>query len=239
MRRTSLRTRLIAGFIAIALLSVVLLTATAVVLVRGALLDGVIAQAVTVLEDDLRTASQHVTSSSEPPAAGSAFRVLPDRALARLVDLMAPRQGTELVIVQHGGGSNYTTSVGVSAEDLPDDLVTRVRDGLVAYAVQERAGRRELVVGGRVSIDALELYRFVDLTGVENDVAVTVRNILLAGTVPLVMAVAVGLVAARAVLHPIRRARDVARRVTDGDLAARIEVAGTDERRSSPPTSTR
>ena len=220
--------RLIATFIAVVLLAVVLLTATALVLIRRALLVGAVDQAVTALQDDLQTASQHVASSSEPPADG-AFRVLPDRALARLVDFMAPREGTELVVVQHGGGSNYSTSIRVSAEEVPDDLVTRVRDGLIAYAVQERAGRRELVVGGRVSRDALELYRFVDLTAVENALGVTIRNILFAGTAPLLVAVAMGVVAARAVLRPVRRARDVARRVTEGDLAARIEVAGMDE----------
>jgi hypothetical protein len=177
VNRFGLRGRLIVAFVVLSVLSAVLVAATSVVLTRQAMVERATSDAVAGTRADLIAAGLAVErAAGVVEDDGGRWRVLDELQLARLADELSPPPGTSLVIVQRPG-PNYSTSVSGSADGIPADLQMRVRDGLLAHMrVRDEAGQPQLIVGGRVALDALELYRVVDLSPIESDLALVARR---------------------------------------------------------------
>ncbi len=233
MRRLGLRARLVMALVALSVVSAVLVAVTSVVLTRQAMLERATSEAVADARVDLLTAARAVRAFAVPVEGEEGlrrWRVLDPAALSRLTDQLSLPDGTSLLIVQRGG-SNHSVSDGpLAMDEVPAALQSRVREGLLAHIRTESIdGGPLLVVGGRVAIDALEMYRIVDLSPIEADLALVARRSAYATAIPIVLALLVGIGVARQVLRPIGRARDAARRIADGHLDVRVPTAGGDE----------
>ncbi|MFF0145544.1 two-component system sensor histidine kinase MtrB [Amycolatopsis sulphurea] len=95
-----------------------------------------------------------------------------------------------------------------------------------------------LVIGTPVLITApdgtrtpsgIEVYSAEDLTAVNQQVQGLTTNAVATAAIALPLAVLLALLAARSVLRPVRELRDTARRLADGELAARTPPKGADE----------
>lgn len=113
----------------------------------------------------------------------------------------------------------------------------RTRHELVTQRITADGGPW-LLVGTPVMITApdgartpsgIEVYSVHDLTGVERQIDGLAAAA--AGTAALALppAVLLALLASRSVLRPVRRLRDTAQRLADGDLGARLPPRGADE----------
>ncbi|WP_018680230.1 sensor histidine kinase [Actinokineospora enzanensis] len=111
--------------------------------------------------------------------------------------------------------------------DVPADLRTRVLGGVVAWQRVIDGGQPVLVIGMRVS--DVEFYTSRDLGAEEDGIRQLALLAWLIGGCSLLPAAALALVAARAVLRPVRELRGAAGRLGDGDLGSRVEVRGADE----------
>ncbi len=82
--------------------------------------------------------------------------------------------------------------------------------------------------GARVP-SGVEVYTARDLSDIDAEVAGLVRHAAGTSLLALPVAALIALAASRSVLRPVDRLRVAARRLADGDLAARTEPAGVDE----------
>ena len=84
------------------------------------------------------------------------------------------------------------------------------------------------VDGGRTP-SGIEVYAVRDLGGVQREVGRLTRSAVTTAALALPLAVLLALLAAGSVLRPVRKLRDTARRLADGDLDARSPPRGADE----------
>ncbi|WP_211352355.1 sensor histidine kinase [Nocardioides albertanoniae] len=126
------------------------------------------------------------------------------------------------------------------SEAVPQRLRKAVRGGSGRVSTQrvEIDGSPWLLIGTPVMLtdptgarksSGVEVYVARDLSGVEEDVKALVRSAAGAALLVLPFAVVIAVLAARSVLRPVGRLRTTARRLADGDLAARSAPMGSDE----------
>jgi two-component system sensor histidine kinase MtrB len=136
------------------------------------------------------------------------------------------RSGRDVVLV--AGGEAVPSNRAVNPA-LPARLREAVAAGQLAYQRVDPAGRRLLVVGGRIGGSPAELYVVYPEDRIHRDLA-QLRTVLLAGWAAVTLiAAGVGYALARRTLEPVGRASAAARAVAEGLLDTRLPVATTDE----------
>ncbi|MGP4009696.1 ATP-binding protein [Streptomyces sp. 4N124] len=128
-----------------------------------------------------------------------------------------------------GPADGLVTDATRSAVNADDRLVTqRIKTD----------GRTRLLVGmpvlttapdGTRTPSGIEVYAVRDLGGIERQIDDLTGSAARTAALALPLAALLALLAARSVLRPVRELRDTARRLADGDLAARSPRVGADE----------
>ncbi len=149
--------------------------------------------------------------------------------VADLVERLKVRGGAEFeVVAVAGDGTFETTSISLSADAVPAALTDPVDAGRVGLVRATVAGEPYVVVGGRPA-GLPAFYLFFPLRSVAEDQDL-LRNVLAAAGVAAVLAsAAVGALAARGLLRPLRETRTAAHRLEVGLLGTRLPEEGTDE----------
>jgi len=113
-------------------------------------------------------------------------------------------------------------------DSIPHAVRSVVAGGELAFSWQQLGGRPVLVVGGRQG-GPPDLY-FVFPAGVVEETLVQLRLGLVVGAaIAVVVALLAAGVIARGILRPVAAAGEAARRITRGDLSARVPEGGRDE----------
>jgi two-component system sensor histidine kinase MtrB len=212
-----LRPRLVATFALVAALTSGAVAVTSYYVTREAVLRRAESVALTEAEALLGDAA-----ATLPEA--------PSRAqVADLVQRLKARGGAAFDLVAvNDDGTFDTTSLSLSAESVPPALTGPVDRGRIGLVRASAAGDPFVVVGGRPP-DAPAFYLFFPLADPLEDVAL-LRNVLAAaGLAAVLLSAAVGAVAARGVLRPLREARTAAHRLEVGLLGTRLPEGGGDE----------
>lgn len=119
---------------------------------------------------------------------------------------------------------SFTSSVDVDVAEIPPALAAGVRDG--------RAGRQQirgedgpmLIVGVPIeSVDA-EYYEITSLAEVESTLQVLASSLAIGAGASVVVGAAIGATVSGAVLRPLGRIADVARRIVDGKIDSRLDA---------------
>ena len=140
------------------------------------------------------------------------------------------QRALQTIIVPPDGQPFATPPSLASALDaIPESVRSLVDQGQIAYSWQRLGGQSSLVVGGRVSGTGPAIW-FVRPAATIDDTLLQLRLALGAGTLVLaVLALVVARAVARGVLAPVDDAARAARRITHGDLSARVPVTSNDE----------
>lgn len=153
----------------------------------------------------------------------------PDHAaLERIAGRVSGREGMALA------QANGLTAGTMDPSVITSDLRSTVSAGYVAWQRVPYAGAVWLVVGMQMRVSGggtsgIEVYALRPFTSETDFVNELNRNAWVIGGVVLVLALALGLLAAQGVLRPVRDLRMAAFRLGQGDLSARVPVRGRDE----------
>jgi signal transduction histidine kinase len=138
------------------------------------------------------------------------------------------RRGT-FETVGRTGTRTFSSSLSLSADQIPQGLQELVANGRLAYERAEIGGIRYLIVGGRVPPAETELYYFFDENRLWEELG-QLRNILLSVLGALVLLGGlVGFFLARGLLRPVARASVAAHSLAEGLLDTRLPVESQDE----------
>lgn len=207
-RRHGLRTR---ATLAVALTSLVLSTTLAVLaysLVRRALVED---------RESTLMRSAYVNAR----VVRSALRTAePD--MAELLAGLRSGAGRRSVLIT--STDTFTSTVEVGPDDLPAPVVAGVGDGSVAHQVVDAADGPTLVVGIPIVAADAAYYEVTSLADVDRTLQVLASSLAVGGGVAVAVGAAVGAGVSGAVLRPLRRVADVARRIVDGQLDTRLDV---------------
>jgi two-component system, OmpR family, sensor histidine kinase MtrB len=168
------------------------------------------------------------TALREPSPDGAASSDLKRRVVDGLTFGQAA-SSFDMVLVGQGGPFTSNPALGVGV--LPPGLIDQVANrGRLAYAyIEAPVGRsaRMLVVGSPVNApgERLQGYFFFPLIFQEKTLALLSRILVTIGLALLAVTIVLSAISTGRVLEPIRRARDVAERITSGELSARIPEA--------------
>ncbi|MEU2238720.1 HAMP domain-containing sensor histidine kinase [Streptomyces sp. NPDC018338] len=220
-----LRTRLVAAFVVVALVSAVTATALAYRDARTAVLQRTQNAAV----NDLR---ERVT------AVAADFDVPPDqRSLSRFAAKVSDGIGARIVVARYQDLVAVSDSLADTEGRITAELRTAVRTG-TGSRFQRVMWRGEpyLVVGMPVTYadgdrraSGLEVFAITDLRAERDDTAALLDSVR-SGVLPVVLLAAVlALLAARTVLRPVRELGRATRELAAGDLGSRVAVTGHDE----------
>lgn len=138
---------------------------------------------------------------------------------ARLRQVLAV-QGISVDVVRPKG----VASPPVTAEDL---AVTRA--GGTVSDVRATASGGTVLVEGRPTSTGRSVFLVQDSAAAASQGTVALRRLLLAGVIGLVVAAGVGLLAARRLVRPLRRAADAAERMSSGARDVALPVDGPEE----------
>ncbi|HEV2634308.1 MAG TPA: HAMP domain-containing sensor histidine kinase [Actinocrinis sp.] len=212
LRFTGLRLRLFAGFVGVAMITVLIITSASYFLIRGALLNRASTSATAQLE---AVADNPGVAQDRTPA-----------DFTGLVDSIAESGNVVADLITKIG--NFPSSSSFTAADIPADF----RDRAQTATVQERIvvnNKTYLLTGAKIQPDGPEIYLFTDLS-TEQTILDDLITVGAAATgLALLGALAVAFLATRSVLVPIRRLSVAARRLGEGDLEVRLAVKGNDE----------
>lgn len=219
-----LRPRLVATFALVAAVVAAALATTSYLLVRQAVLD----RATTVAVREARATLADAVSRLPAQASPAEVRSLVSRL---------PEVGDVDVVAIGADGAFDTTARALSPASVPVSLRTAVIDDQVDW-VRTGSGRGDhVVVGGQLpggpdpgaSAANVKVYLFFSLVD-EVDDLVLLRNALAgAGAALVALSAVVGVIAARGLLRPLRRARFAAHRLEVGLLQTRLPEEGNDE----------
>jgi two-component system, OmpR family, sensor histidine kinase MtrB len=206
-----LRPRLVATFALVAALTSVAVAVTSYSLVREAVLRRAESGA---RRESLATLAEAADSPSRGPD---------------LVERLKARAGADLdVVAVNDDGTFDSTSISLSAAAVPRALTGPVAAGRVALVRVSVGGRPFVVAGGRPA-GAPALYLFFPLADVEADLGLLRTVLAGVGVGAVLVSAAVGALAARGVLRPLRQARTAAHRLEVGLLGTRLPEGGGDE----------
>ena len=210
-----MRTRLFAGFTAVALITAVIITAASYFLIRDALLSRVASNANTQLMADV----EQNGTALEQSTLGQTDSLIAN-TMAR-----NGASGVVVLITPHGTSASNSQ---FSAQDIPKSF----QDAAQIHIVQERTvvnGTPYVLTGTRIQPNGPEVYLFTSLDSEQAILTELMTIGAVSGGLALIGAGFVGFLATRNVLVPIRRLGHAARMLGQGDLDVRIEVKGTDE----------
>ncbi len=212
-----LRPRLVATFALVAALTSAGVAVTSYFITREAVLRR--AERVALTEGQALLAD---AAAGLPPAPGRA-------QVADVVERLKARGGAEFDVVAVAEDATFeTTSISLSAEAVPAALAGPVDAGRVGLVRASVAGEPFVVVGGRpAGIPAF--YLFFPLRDVADDLIVLRSVLAAAGLAAVVLSAAVGAVASRGLLRPLRETRTAAHRLEVGLLGTRLPEGGGDE----------
>jgi signal transduction histidine kinase len=138
------------------------------------------------------------------------------------------RRGT-FETVGRTGTRTFSSSLSLSADQIPEGLQELVAAGRLAFEREEIGGTRYLIVGGRVPSADTGLYYFFDEDRLWTELG-QLRNILLSVLGALVLLGGlVGFFLARGLLRPVARASVAAHSLAEGLLDTRLPVESQDE----------
>ena len=139
----------------------------------------------------------------------------------------------EAIQVGAGGGSIlrdngqwYTTSVDLDRRVLPPELVEALSDGRAGRQTVDIKGRPFVVAGVPIRETDAIYFELMPLGDVEAMLDLLARSLLTAGMAATAIGGLAGALTSGAVLRPVRRMANVARRIVEGDLDERLEADG-------------
>lgn len=210
-----LRPRLVATFALVAAVVAAALATTSYFVVRQAVLERATSVAVRQARATLADALARLPAEASPAEVRSLVSRLPE---AGDVDVLAIG----------GDGAYETTSRLLGPASVPPPLRSAVVDDEVEWERTGSGRHDHVVVGGQLP-NGPKVYLFFSLAS-EVDDLVLLRNALAGvGAALVLLSAVVGVVAARGLLKPLRRARHAAHRVEVGLLQTRIPEEGNDE----------
>ena len=138
-------------------------------------------------------------------------------------------RGDGRVIADFGDGAPYTPQdLPVRLDQLSPELRAIVAGGQLGYAWQTLDGAPVLVVGGRQG-GPPDLYFIFPAQAIEDVLAQLRLGLLVAAAFAIGIALLTARLVARGILRPVAAGGRAARRIADGDLAARVPEGGHDE----------
>ncbi|NUP52374.1 MAG: HAMP domain-containing histidine kinase [Catenulispora sp.] len=219
MRLTGLRMRLLAAFAAVALLTSAAVTGVSYVLTRQSLMTRINETSVQQFEAAVNQYKQQL-ADADADATSTALRNLAgDLQIAGGNDWVVYKDQTRLA----------TTNDTLSYDTVPPSLRTTARKGVVAWQRAKVDGQPFLILGSSLEGKDIEIYDFVSLQPQQEDLNRLAQNSGIASAVAIAISLALGLLASRGVLLPLRRLGIAARRLGSGKLDTRVEVRGNDE----------
>ncbi|OLE25984.1 MAG: hypothetical protein AUG49_09335 [Catenulispora sp. 13_1_20CM_3_70_7] len=217
LRLTGLRMRLLAAFAAVALLTSAAVTGVSYVLTRQSLMTRVNESSVQQFESTVNQYKQELDSADDTSTA------LADVAFNMQ---LAGRNGW---VLYRDPTASATTTDSPPYEAVPAALRSQARKGVVAWQRSKVNGQPYLIVGSSLRHKGIEIYDFVSLQPQQEDLKRLAQNSAIASGVAIAISLALGLLASRGVLLPLRRLGIAARRLGAGKLDTRVEVRGNDE----------
>jgi len=152
------------------------------------------------------------------------------RLLRTRVDPVPPDMSQLLAGLQVGGKGDsllhiddrwYSSSVQVTAAEVPDSLADVVDDGAAGVQRFDHFGTPALAVGVPIAAASAEYYEITSLDEVESTLSRLGRSLFLAGAAATVLGGVVGAGLSSAILRPLRRFALVAERITRADPGGR------------------
>ena len=138
-------------------------------------------------------------------------------------------RGSGRVVADFGDGAPYEpASLAGELAGISPEVRSIVGGGQLGYAWQELAGEPVLVLGGRQG-GPPDLYFVFGAEPIEEALAGLRAGLLAGAAAAIGVALLVAGVIARWLLRPVAEAGRAARRIADGDLAARVPERGRDE----------
>ena len=138
-------------------------------------------------------------------------------------------RGDGRVIADFGDGAPHTPAdMPGSLDQLSPELRAIVTRGQLGFAWQTLGGRPVLVVGGRQD-GPPDLYFVFPAQAIEDVLAQLRLGLLVAAALAIGIALLTARLVARGILRPVAAGGRAARRIADGDLAARVPEGGRDE----------
>src|SRR3954468_8940886 len=215
----SLRTRLAVTLVVLVTLTVAAIGLGVYAFVDASLRDRLVADARQQADFNL---SVLLPAVQPPPVDAASFEASGLPAQFRL-------RGEAEVIADFGDGR---PSVPARLPDALDDVSPALRaivaSGQLGYAWQDMGGAPALVVGGRQG-SSPGLYFVFPARGVEDALAQLRLGLLAGALLAVLVALVLSGLIARGILRPVTAGAEAARRIADGDLAARVPVRGRDE----------
>jgi len=217
LRLSGMRTRLFAGFAAVAVITAAIITSASYILIRDALQSRVESNANTQLVADVQQNGTQLQASTS------------GQTDVQIADTMAKsgNGGVSVIVLITPHGTSASNSQ-FGSQDIPKTFQNAAQQ----QVVQERTvvnGTPYVLTGTRIRPNGPEIYLF---TSLESEQAILTELITIgavSGGLALLGAGGVAFLATRNVLVPIRRLGHAARMLGQGDLDVRLEVKGTDE----------
>jgi len=218
MMLSGVRGRLTATVVALVVLTAVVLGLASYAFVDSRLRDQTLQEAAGQARFDLSVLIP--ARLEEPPT---------EAAMTRLGEDFQRRALGTIIVDASGRPFATPSSLTADYESIPASVRSLVDHGQLAYSWQKFGGEPSLVVGGRVAGTGPAVYFVRSAASIEATL-LQLRIALIAGAIILaVLALVAARVVARGVLAPVDEAARAARRVTRGDLSARVPVTSTDE----------
>lgn len=153
--------------------------------------------------------------------------VLPGTSSDQMPEVLASltRESDSQVLLVIDGRS-LGSSVGISADDLPDDVTATVAAGDAARRRIELDGRPVDLVGVPLLDGRAAYYEVVPLTELSRTLQAMVLSLATSAVVGTAVGAALGATLARRVLRPLRVTSAVAERIASGELDLRLPTSG-------------
>jgi two-component system sensor histidine kinase MtrB len=221
LRLGGLRLRLLAGFVAVALLTAALIAGVSYVLTRRAVEDQTTQNAAQQFQNDLQVQSLALDDTN------SMTSLQVNGALQAIATQLG--SSDKMVVIAQTNGTTVTSSASITYADVSADMRTSIGHGSMVWQRIHIDGVPYLVMGAEAQSSGPALYEFVSLADDEETLNRLTENYGWAAGIALAGAALLALFAAQGVLRPIRRLGFAARRLGEGHLDTRAEVHGSDE----------
>jgi two-component system sensor histidine kinase MtrB len=216
----SLRFRVAATFILGTLVVSGIVAGATYYLIRQRMIDGRIDASLRQSYKAMRILKEEVVEAGERGEG-----VLPAELRTRV------QQRNDVVIMVPAHRVVESSSINFEEDDIPAGLIRTVRSGKVAYALDSR--RPRIIFGSRIPASegagTGEAYFAYSTAKVGRTLSQLSKIFLAVIGAAALAAGAVGMRLAAATIRPLRLAAEAARRVADGNLETRLDVAGEDE----------